>query len=119
MTCQTKTGIDLWLPAGDYLASDGQRSQTVTLVSGGSYRVEQLLAGVSLEAKQQGAHVRLFLRGQGEATLRADNLDFAEQRFQLTPDGVCVEAKISNINAPWSAALLPENDPSRTCNVQG
>ena len=119
VTCQTKTGVDLWLPAGDYLASDGQRSQTVTLVSGGSYRVEQLLAGVSLEAKQQGAHVRLFLRGQGEATLRADNLDFAEQRFQLTPDGVYVEAKISNINAPWSAALLPENDPSRTCNVQG
>lgn len=111
--------VDAWLPAGRYTVTDECRQSHATLVAGGSYRLDQLFNGFEISAQRDGNHVILTISGEGQAQLRTDNLTLDALNVTLRGDRVLLEADLICQGAPWSAALLPNEDPTLVLSVQG
>lgn len=111
--------VDAWLPAGRYTVTDGCRQSHATLVAGGCYRLDQLIAGFEISAQRDGHHVILTISGEGQAQLRTDNLTLDTLSVTLRGDRVLLDADLICQGAPWSAALLPNEDPTLVLSVQG
>ncbi|HZD48661.1 MAG TPA: carboxypeptidase-like regulatory domain-containing protein [Silvibacterium sp.] len=134
---RTATPVDgtfrLLLPQGTYTVREGTTQTTLTVLSGGTYRVElrhdkALDFEVATEAEgTDGLVLRLSARGEGKHlfSIRADNLEIGgpdEIAVNLDPgrNGDAVwHARIVSRNTPWIAVIIPDGAIDRRREVSG
>ncbi|MGD8866935.1 MAG: glycoside hydrolase family 9 protein [Gemmatimonadales bacterium] len=121
-----------FVPAGQYTLRAADHRTNVTLLPGGTQRVD-LRPGRALDfaletetSANDEVTIRLTARGDGLHTfaLRAENLDVDtdERTLTLRPDAAARlewQGKMISTDAPWVAVVVPDNDVTQRRDAVG
>jgi hypothetical protein len=126
------SGFRAMLAEGEYQVSSGGSKKSVTLLPGGTYSLDfregrfiefrishQTAAGgtVSIQVAVEGS-------GRHKVAIRADNLALTAPERQLdlkpgAPQTIAWQGKMTSVEAPWIALVIPDDDPAQRKEATG
>jgi hypothetical protein len=121
-----------FVPGGEYTLRAAERQTSVTLLPGGTHRVDLRpgrALGLALETETSASGevtIRVTARGDGVHTfaLRVENLDVDTDPKALTlrPDAAARlewEGRMISTDAPWVAVVIPDTDVTQRRDALG
>jgi hypothetical protein len=116
------------VPEGKYVVSADGFEQSMTLLPGASYKFDPTLDFFLESATSDDGQVMIKLivggKGKHNFSVRTENLSINDGAKDITlkanrKQKTVWTGKIENINSPWFAVVIPDNDLTRRKEING